>query len=154
VQETAIPLRALVRWSKATGDARAGEAAARAAAFLLGHRLLWRRRDGALIAPDWGGPVDRIHYPFRFYDVLFALLVMAEAGRVRDERCRDALDLLETRRLPDGTFPVEWTNCLTTSRITSRGTFADWGPRGRRRGNPFVTVDALFVLGAAGRERW
>ena len=58
------------------------------------------------------------------------------------------------KRLPDGMFPVEWTNAKTTDRVASHGTYADWGPRGARRGNPLVTVDALRVLSAARRERW
>ena len=154
VQETLIPLRGLAVWSQATGDARAKRAVKRAAEFLLARRLLWRRRDGELIVPNWGGPVDAVHYPIRFYDVLSALLVMAELGLVRDPRCSAALDLLEQKRLVDGTFPVEWTNARTTHRVESRGTYADWGPRGKRVGNPFVTVDALYVLREAGRERW
>ena len=151
VQETLIPLRALSSWARSTGDARAKRAAARAAEFLLSRHLLWRKRDGVLIAPEWGGPIDKVHYPFRFYDVLSALLVMAELGKVGDRRCRAALDLLEQKRLDDGTFPVEWTNAKTTDRVASRGTYADWGPCGRTRGNPFVTIDALDVLRKAGR---
>jgi len=85
--------------------------------------------------------------------VLSALLVMAEIGRVKDRRCTDALDLLEQKRLADGMFPVEWTNANTTDRAASRGTYADWGPRGKTRGNPFVTIDALYVLREAGRQR-
>jgi len=153
VQETPLPLRGLALWSAVTGDARAKRAARRAADFLLARRLLWRRRDGALLEPEWGGPVDQIHYPIRFYDVLSALLVMAEIGRVRDRRCKDALDLLAQKRLPDGMFPAEWSSVKTASRVESRGTYADWGPRGKTRGNPLVTVDALYVLRAAGRER-
>jgi hypothetical protein len=151
VQETLLPLRGLACWSRATGDERARLAAQRAAEFLLDRRLLWRKRDGALINPDWGGPVDRIHYPIRFYDILSALLVMTELGLVRDARCRDALDLLEGKRLADGMFPVEWTNVKQADRIETRGTFADWGIRHKRKGNPFVTIDALYVLGTAGR---
>lgn len=141
------------RVGRITGDARAKRAATRAAEFLLARRLLWREHDGVLMAPDWGGPIDEVHFPFRFYDVLSALLVMAEIGRVRDRRCRGALDLLENKRLSNGMFPVEWTNAKTTDRVTSRGTYADWGPCGRTRANPFVTVDALYVLHEAGRER-
>ncbi len=151
VQETLLPLRGLALWSRVTEDERARAAAARAAEFLLARRLLWRKRDGALIEPEWGGPVERIHYPIRFYDVLSALLVMAEMGLVRDPRCGDALDLLERKRLADGTFPVEWTNVKKADRIETRGTYADWGGVHRKKGNPFVTVDALHVLGAAGR---
>jgi hypothetical protein len=151
VQETLLPLRGLFHWHRATADPRALRATKRAAEFLLARRLLWRKRDGALITPEWGGPVDRIHYPIRFYDLLSALLVMAEMGLVRDRRCRDALDLLESKRLADGTFPVEWTNVTKADRIRSRGTFADWGGLRRTRGNPLVTVDALYVLGQAER---
>jgi hypothetical protein len=152
VQETLLPLRGLFHWARARNDPRAAKAAKRAAEFLLARRLLWRKRDGVLIEPDWGGPVDRIHYPIRFYDVLGALVVMAEMGLVRDPRCADALDLLERKRLPDGRFPVEWTNVKLANRIVSRGIFADFGPLSKRKGNPLVTVDALWVLQEAGRS--
>jgi hypothetical protein len=152
VQETLLPLRGLARWVRATGDERARQAAQRAAEFLLARRLLWRKSDGALIEPEWGGPVDMIHYPIRFYDVLSVLLVLAEMGVVRDPRCQDALDLLERKRLADGTFPVEWTNVRKAEQIETRGTYADWGVLHKRKGNPLVTVDALFVLKEAGRR--
>ena len=84
VQETLIPLRGLAAWHRAMGDRPAGEGAKRAAEFLLQRRLLWRRGDGSIIAPEWGGPLDKIHYPICFYDVLSVLLVMAEMGMVRD----------------------------------------------------------------------
>lgn len=151
VQETLIPLRALGRWFRTTGDERGQRAVKRAAEFLLARRLLWRKTDGTLIEPAWGGPVDKIHYPIRFYDVLSALLVMAEIGMIRDRRCADAVTLLEGKRLADGTFPTEWTSVTKADRIRTRGTFADWGPLHRREGNPLVTVDALYVLREAGR---
>jgi len=151
VQETLLPLRGLVYWYCATGNERARRATKRAAEFLLERRLLWRKRDGALIEPEWGGPVDKIHYPIRFYDVLSVLLVMAEMSMVRDRRCRDALNLLERKRLADGTFPVEWTNVTKADRIKTRGTYADWGTLHKKRGNLLVTVDALYVLREAGR---
>jgi hypothetical protein len=151
VQETLLPLRGLAHWARATGDKRARRAARSAAEFLLERRLLWRKRDGAIILPVWGGPVDKVHYPIRFYDVLSALVVMAEMGLVRDRRCRDALDVLERKRLTDGTFPVEWTNVRRADHVETRGTYADWGPLHKRTCNPFVTVDALYVLREAGR---
>lgn len=151
VQETLLPLRGLAAWYRATGDDRVQRAAKRAAEFLLQRRLLWRKKDGALIEPEWGGPVDKIHYPIRFYDVLSALLVMTEMGMVRDQRCLAALDMLESKRLDDGAFPVEWTNARRADRIETRGTYADWGPRHKKMGNPLVTIDALYVLNEAGR---
>jgi hypothetical protein len=152
VQETLLPLRGLARWHRETGDERARRTANRAAEFLLARRLLWRQSDGALIEPEWGGPVDKVHYPIRFYDVLSTLLVMSEMGLVRDRRCRDALDLLERKRLADGTFPVEWTNVKKADRVETRGTYADWGILSRKMGHPLVTVDALYVLREAGRS--
>src|SRR5512139_332489 len=151
VQETLLPLRGLACWYRASGDEQALRAANSAAEFLLARRLLWRKRDGVLIEPEWGGPVDKIHYPIRFYDVLSVLLVMAEMGMVRDPRCGDALDLLERKRLADGTFAVEWTNVTKADRIETRGTYADWGVLHKKRGNALVTIDALYVLREAGR---
>jgi hypothetical protein len=151
VQETLLPLRALAHWSRATGDERAQRAARSAAEFLLERRLLWRKRDGGLIVPVWGGPVDMVRYPIRFYDVLSALVVMVELGLARDRRCQDALDLLERKRLADGTFPAESTNVRQADRIETRGTYADWGTLHKKQGNPLVTVDALYVLREAGR---
>ena len=151
VQETLLPLRGLASWYRATGDERTRIAVERAAQFLLSRRLLWHKKDGALIVPEWGGPVDKIHYPIRFYDVLSVLLVIAEIGLIRDPRCNDALDLLECKRLTDATFPVEWTNVTRADQIITRGTFADWGIINKRKGNEFVTIDALYVLKEAGR---
>ncbi len=119
--------------------------------LLLSRRLLWRRRDGAVIRPDWAKPADRIQFPIRFFDVLFVLEVMAEMGRLDDPRCAEALDLLESKRLSDGGFPLEERIGTTRPVIASRGTFADWGPSGTGRSNPLVTVAALGVLRRAGR---
>lgn len=148
-QETAIPARGLYAFGRRFGHAGALHAANRAAELLLARRLLWRRRDGALVRPDWGGAADRIHFPIQFYDVLFLLQVMSELGRLGDPRCADALSLLESKRLADGGFPLEARLGTTRSVVASRGTFADWGPAGATRGNPLVTVAALGVLRAA-----
>jgi hypothetical protein len=95
--------------------------------------------------------VDRIHFPIGFYDVLFSLQVMVDLGRIGDPRCEDALALLESKRLPDGGFPLEERNAITADRIVSRGTFADWGPAGLRSANPLVGLMASGVLDAARR---
>ena len=75
---------------------------------------------------------------------------MGELGRLDDPRCADALDLLESKRLPDGGFPLEERIGTTRPVVASRGTFADWGPSGTTRSNPLVTVAALGVLRRAG----
>ncbi|HEY6058460.1 MAG TPA: hypothetical protein VIV06_10530 [Candidatus Limnocylindrales bacterium] len=145
-QETAIPARALHAYGRRFGHGGALAAAERAVELLLSRRLLWRRSDRALIRPDWGPPVDRIQFPIQFYDVLFALQVVAAAGPIRDPRCADALALLESKRLPDGGFPLEERVGVTRTAVASRATYADWGPAGTTRSNPFVTVAALGVL--------
>ncbi len=147
-QETAIPVRGLWAFGQRYGDLTALEAAAGAAELLLARRLLWRRGNGRLIEPDWGGHVDRIHFPIQFYDVLFALEVVSEVGRIGDERCTDALRLLESKRLADGGFPLEEANSTRADRIVSRGSFAGWGPTGTRRSNPLVSLAAWRVFEA------
>ncbi|HQA80848.1 MAG TPA: PAS domain-containing protein, partial [Methanoregulaceae archaeon] len=47
---------------------------------------------GQVIAPDF----VLLHYPhYWHYDFLFGLMVLSEAGMILDERCKEALDLLE-----------------------------------------------------------
>ena len=150
-QETAIPLRALRLYGTRYAHAGALLSAERAAALLLERRLLWRRSDGALLRPGWGGPMDIVHFPIQFYDVLFALQAIADAGHLGDPRCAGALAMLEAKRLPDGGFPREDRSATRRSRVASRGTWADWGPAGSRTSNPFVSAAALGVLRIAAR---
>ena len=136
------------------GHPGALQAADRAAELLLSRRLLWRRRDGAVIRPDWGRPADRIQYPIQFYDVLFALRGHGRDGSPRRPAlCRRARRSSKSKRLPDGGFPLEDRVGTTRSVVASRATFADWGPGGTTRSNPLVTVAALGVLRAAALGR-
>lgn len=151
-QESLVPARGLWAYGRAHGYQPALDAAQRVADLVLPRRLLWRSGDGRLIVPEWDGRPgpDRIHYPIQFFDVLFALQVMADLGRLSDPRCADALALLESKRLPDGAFPLEAPNAVTSEHLVSRGSYADWGPAGRRQGNPLVTLAVLEVLAGAG----
>lgn len=102
--ETLIPLRALALYAQVSGNAQARTAARRAAEVFLTRQLFKRRRDGAVMDPQF----VRLHYPcYWHYDILFGLKVMAEAGFISDKRCQPALDLLESKRLPDGGYPAE-----------------------------------------------
>lgn len=147
-QESLIPARGLWTYGVERDYRPAREAAQRVADLMLSRRLLWHRRDGSLVVPEWlgrPGP-DRIRYPIQFFDVLFALQVMADLGRLDDPRCADALALLEAKRLPDGGFPLEAPIAITADHVASRGSYADWGPSGRRRSNPLATLAVLDVL--------
>jgi hypothetical protein len=150
VQETLWPLRGLARHIRAGRDDPAVRGAVDdAAEFLLGRRLLWRRRDGAPIKPTWGHDPMLIQWPIRFYDVLSVLVAMAEIDCIGDQRCADALGVLVGKRLSTGGFPAEQRTAKTVDKVTSGGTFAVWGPSGRTQANPFVSIDANWVLDKA-----
>ena len=93
----------------------------------------------------------QLQHPYRGYSLLFGLVVLTEAGYLADGRCREALDLLESKRLPDAGFPAERRTYRTVHEIATRGEFVDWGPHGKTQSNEFVTADALYVLKEAGR---
>ena len=148
--ETLIPLRALALYARVSGEARARRSAERAAEVLLRRQLYQRLRDGQLINPHF----VRLHYPcYWHYDILFGLKVMAEAGFLGDPRCAAALDLLESKRLPQAGFPAEESYTRLTRPALSSYSLVSWGGASRKRMNLFVTADALSVLRSAGRFR-
>jgi hypothetical protein len=147
--ESLIPLRALSLHASMRSDRNSAEAADAAAEFFLRHRLYLRLRDGSVIHPSF----VELHYPcYWHYDILFGLTVLAESGRIGDDRCSPALDLLETKRLGDGGFPAEHRYYRPTrAMVPSQRSLVDWGGVSRRRMNPWVSARAAVVLHAAGR---
>ena len=146
--ETLPPMRALAAWSALTGDVEAGRAADRATDVFLERRLFRRRSNGRVIHSEF----TKLHYPLYWhYDLLAGLRAMAELGRIGDPRCADALDLLESKRLPDGGWPAEAKYYKTSEAVALGNDDVDWGGTSTRRSNPWVTVDALSVLRASGR---
>ncbi|GAP15052.1 hypothetical protein LARV_02832 [Longilinea arvoryzae] len=146
--ESLIPLRALALHARLTGNADSQNSAERAAEIFLSRRLFRRLKDGSVIDPHF----LELHYPFYWhYDVLFGLLVMAECGWIHDPRCKEALDWLESRRLPDGNFPADARWYTVTQREVSGRSATDWGVTSAKVHNPFVSVLAHFVLKASGR---
>jgi hypothetical protein len=148
--ETVLGLRGLTAWVQATGDEAAAQMLQRGIELLLEHHLLYHR-NGDLIVPTWGPRPDKIGFPIRFFDVLLVLELMADIGRLGDPRCDRALDLLITKRTADSGFPMELRRARTAPKVCSNCTFAAWGPGGRTRTNPWVTIRALRVLREAGR---
>jgi len=149
VHESLIPLRALSWHEKLTGSTASREAAERAAGYFLERRLFRRRRDGEVIRPEF----LKLRYPhYWIYDILIALKVMAEAGYIHDPRCSEALDALESKRLPDGGWRAEGKHYKVIEVPASGGSMVAWGLVSRKKVmNPFVTLEALTVLRAAGR---
>ncbi len=146
--ESLIPLRALALHARLTGKRESERAARSASEVFLKRRLYKRMGDGRIMNNDF----VKLHYPCYWrYDILFGLKVMAEAGFIGDKRCRDALDLLESKRLPDGGFPAEGKYYRVSDKAPTGRSLVDWGGVSKRRSNEFVTADALFVLRQAGR---
>ena len=146
--ETLIPLRALALYTRISGDPQTGVTAEHAAEIFLKRFMFKRLRDGAVMDKHF----VRLHYPaYWHYDILFGLKVMAEAGFISDPRCREALDLLESKRLPDGGLPAEESYTQHGRPDLSGYSTVRWGGTGTKKMNPFVTADALYVLRMAGR---
>jgi hypothetical protein len=146
--ESLIPLRGLARHAKITGNVQSRDAARRASEVFLKRRLFKRQADGGLIHDDFA----RLHYPcYWHYDILFGLEVMAEAGYLADERCQDALDLLESKRLQDGGFPAEKKYYQASGKAKTGRSLADWGGTSKTAMNEWITARALHVLKESGR---
>ena len=148
--ESIIPLRALALHAKIRGSAESKQAAKCAAKIFLKRKLFRRQRDGRIIRPN----IIALHYPaYWHYDILYGLRVMRDTGHLEDERCNDALNLLESKRLPDGGFPAEGKYYRVSDKKVSTRSLVDWGETSKTRMNEFVTVDALSVL-APQQEVW
>ena len=146
--ETLSPLRGLAAYGRRSGSAAARRAAERAAEVFLSRGLFRRRSTGRVMRSDF----LRLHYPrYWHYDILGGLVGLAEVGRIRDPRCREALDWLESRELPGGGWPVDARYYRISSEYRFGCEYVDWGAPAPRRRNDWVTTDALYVLRAAGR---
>ena len=147
--ESLLPFRGLAWHAKLTGTAESSRAVDRCCEFFLERHLFRRRRDGAVIHDSF----LKLKYPhYWHYDILIGLKVLAEAGRISDPRCEEALDVLQARRLPDGGWRAEGKHYRVVDDPANGGTLVDWGPVSRRPlMNPYVTLDALFVLRESGR---
>jgi hypothetical protein len=152
--ESFLPLRALAIYAKLKKDKDAKRACERTAEIFLKRNMYKRQSDGKVIDHK----MTQLHYPpYWHYDILSGLKMMAEAGFITDPRCSDSLDLLESKRLPDGGYPSEqrWYRASASGDKPRGGeSLVDWGPTGKTRMNPWVTADALYVLKEAGRSSY
>ncbi len=147
--ESWIPLRALNLYQKHSGDPQVKLAVEMTAELFLKRYLYLGLKSGIAIKPDF----TQLTFPFFFfYNILSGLKVMAETGYIHDPRCGKALDLLESKRLPDSSFPAEVKNYRVTAQPASRTATIGWGPVNLKKGNEFVTLEALSVLKAVGRH--
>ncbi len=144
--ESLWPLRGLVHYTSSSATKRSyRDAIEKAVEFFLQRKLHKRMKDGTIINKAF----TKLRYPcYWHYDILFALKVMKEAGRLKDERCLDAISVLKSKKLDDGGFPAEgayYRVSKSRKALTGRSTVS-WGGTSRESMNEFVTVDALSVL--------
>src|SRR5437660_5567626 len=91
-------------------------------------------------------------------DFLQKLTGRSRAGKLDDSRTKEALDIVEKRRAPDGLWHAGdyyWSmrrTPLTTSKVNvSNVEVVDWGRKGP---NKMITLNALRALKAAGRTKF
>ena len=148
--ESLIPLRALIAYNKVKKDEKIQSAIERAAENFLKRHLFKTIHGNEVINPAF----TKLHYPhFWHYDFLGCLVVLDEGGYLSDPRCGEALDLLESKQLPDQGFPAEekfWRKSETEISGTS---YVEWGSSSINKRNDYVTIEAIKVLKHAGRVR-
>ena len=122
----------------------AGEAVANAAGFLLRHRVVFSHRTGELAHPVF----LKLRYPpYWHYDLLVGLRTLAASTRLADARTADALDIVESKRRPDGTWHTEGRWWKRPGSKGSNVEAIDWGDAA----NQILTEQAESVLHLAGR---
>jgi hypothetical protein len=89
------------------GTADALAARRRGEEYLLERKLFRRKSTGEVVNPAW----LQFSFPVRWhYDVLRALEYFRTVGEVPDARMGEAIDLLRSKRQPDGTWLLENTH--------------------------------------------
>jgi hypothetical protein len=141
--ESLLPMRALFHYADLTGRADAKRAAEKVAKFFLERKLMRRKSTGEIITQKF----LEVHYPYHWrYNILHGLKAFAEARLIGDRRCREAIGLLKAKHLADGGVPCEKRQYAVGTRTTLAKSLVNWGPISVRRMNPWVTLDALYVL--------
>jgi hypothetical protein len=105
---TICVLEGLLAHERATGGTPASVAARRRGEqYLLDRRLFRRRSTGEVVDPAW----QQFSFPPRwYYDVLRGLEHFRAAADAPDPRMDEAVELLRTKRRPDGTWLLENTH--------------------------------------------
>ena len=143
--ETWGPTLGLAAYARSAGDDRAKAAAEAAAEFLLAHNVFQSHRTGAPAHPA----LLKLRFPpYWHYDVLVGLVTLARSVGLDDPRTAAALDLVESRRLPDGTWHVEGKWWKRPGSKGSNVEAVDWGDAA----DELLTARALEVLEAGGRQ--
>ena len=144
--ESCPPMWGLHEYATAAGAEWAREGALRTAEMFLAKRLFRSPRTGDVLRESY---LKLRNPPYWHYDILQGLLVLSRLGVVDDPRAADALDELERRRHPDGRWRPDGYWWGRPGSSGSNVESVDWGRGGP---NELLTLNALRVLRAAGRE--
>src|SRR6266516_1831171 len=98
VNESLSTLWGLVEYQQATGDRDFLKPIERASEFFLRHHLFRSDHTGEIIDAE----VVKLHYASYWHcDILQELMILSRAGKLRDPRIGEALDIVEKKRSPD-----------------------------------------------------
>ena len=105
---TICVLEGLLEYERRNGaSAVVTTARVRSEEYLLERHMLRRLSDGEVVDSDW----TKFSFPPRWhYDVLRGLDYFRSAGAEPDERCAEAIELVEGKRGGDGRWPLENTH--------------------------------------------
>lgn len=147
--ESWLPLRAMACYGESRKDQSIFDAIQRTCELLLSHELYKRTSDGSPILEEflW------LRYPrYWHYDILGALITLAEAGKLNDPRCQPALKLLMEMMEPGVGYRSKGRYYQLRHPEQSSYSPVDWGTgrKGKTAMSEFVTVEAFTILRKAG----
>jgi hypothetical protein len=144
-----------VEYQLATGNRDYSKPLERASEFFLQHHLFRSDHTGEIIHPS----MVKLHYPLYWHcDILQELTILSRAGKLDDPRTKEALDIVEKKKGPDGLWHADhfyW--CLRraslakSKALVSNVEIVDWGRKGP---NKMITLNALRILSTGGRTRF
>ncbi|NHJ84122.1 MAG: hypothetical protein FK734_01585 [Asgard group archaeon] len=141
--ESLIPLRALLAFREYSGNLLIEKTIDRACEVFLKRKLFKGLSTNEVIDPRW---LKLIYPSYWHYDIFMALKVLAEGNRINDKRVNEALEILESKMLTDKSFPIEYKYYQTNDEAKRYFSPTDWGEVSKKKMNPWMTIDALFIL--------
>lgn len=147
IVHTAYGMRGLDCYRSRKDSAELRQTVDSAAEVILERRVYLSRSTGNPLRPVYA----KMTYPYpRLYNFMAGAHILARAGFAADERCGDALDLLESKFIDGQGWAME-RKLFHHNRTRDGHTNVYWEKETLGEANLFLTVDALEILKVAGR---